>query len=120
MPNGMHVCEKRVVKNGKLAAFEGQLLTQEEAVALGLAKPGGAKPEKAPTVAELKQQAKSLGITVPVKVSAAALKKLVAEALAKADENAPDAAGTEDDADSPDCESADDDAAQKSAEGGDE
>ena len=119
MPSKMHVCEKRVVKDGKLAAFEGQLVTEEEAVALGLAKAGGEKPEKGPTVAELKQQAGSLGITVPVKVSASALKKLIAEALAKAAENVPDAAGTADDADADAGEGEDGDADQKPAEGGD-
>lgn len=120
MSSRMHVCKKRVIKDGKLAAFEGQLVTEEEAVALGLVKAGGAKPEKGSTTAELKERAKSLGITVPVKVSAARLEKLIAEELAKAAENAPDGAGTADDADADAGEGADDDTAQKPAEDGDE
>lgn len=120
MSSKMHVCKKRVIKDGKLAAFEGQLMTEVEAIALGLVKAGGEKPEKGPNVAELKQQAKSLGITVPVKVSAATLKKLVAEALEKAAENAPDAAGTDGGDNAGASEGKDDGAAQEPAEGGDE
>lgn len=120
MSSKMHVCKKRVIVDGKLAAFEGQLVTEEEAVALGLVKADGEKAKKGPTVAELKQQAESLGINVPAKVSAAALKKLVVEALEKAAENAPDAAGTDGGGDPGTGEGKDDDAPQAPAEGGDE
>ncbi len=39
-------CPKRVVVDGKLAAFEGQLLTQEQAKALGVAEPEKKQPKK--------------------------------------------------------------------------
>lgn len=40
-------CPKRIVIDGRLAAFEGQLLTQEQAKALGLEKPEKKPAKKA-------------------------------------------------------------------------
>lgn len=89
----MYICKKRVVKNGKLAAFEGQMLTEEEAISLGLVdnakEQGGAK--KKPTKAELVEQALALGIKAPSNATVAAIEQLIADAQAA---NAGETTGT--------------------------
>lgn len=98
----MHVCKKRVIVDGRLAAFVGQLLTDEEAAGLGLL-PGAdeaKKGSKKPTKAELVAQAKDLGIKVPSGANVEEVKLLIADAqaaLARSDggQNAPDPAENE-------------------------
>lgn len=116
----MHVCKKRVIVDGKLAAFVGQLLSDEEAASLGLTKADEGKQEKGPAVAELRRQAKDLGITVPAKISATALKKLIAEAIEKAAENAPGGDGSASGAGADTGEGAGDGSAHEPSEDGDE
>lgn len=45
--NGMFVCPKRVERNGYLVAFEGEVMTMDEAANRGLVQ-NAAEPEKKP------------------------------------------------------------------------
>lgn len=63
----MFVCKERVIRNGRLVAFEGEEMTDEEAAARGLA----AEPEEPQleelTVAQLREIAEREGVEVPAK-----------------------------------------------------
>lgn len=63
----MFVCKERVIRNGRLVAFEGEEMTDEEAAARGLA----VEPEEPQleelTVAQLREIAEQEGVEVPAK-----------------------------------------------------
>lgn len=76
---GTFTCDKRVVRNGVLIAFEGQTMTIQEAEALGLTKAENARKQapkrgKKEAVAE----AKELGIEIPKKATIAQIDELIA------------------------------------------
>lgn len=78
-------CDKRVVRGGRLVCFAGQIMSEEEAEALGLtgapASPEDAAP-KEPTAAEIKAELDALGVAYDKKAKKADLKALLAEAQA--------------------------------------
>lgn len=53
---GTYTSPKRVERDGRLVAFEGEVMTMDEAVQRGLVK--AAKPKKAPAKGEPEEQAK--------------------------------------------------------------
>ena len=67
----MFVCKERVIRNGRLVAFEGEEMTDQEAEARGLT----VKPEEPQleelTVAQLRDIAEQEGVEVPAKAKKA-------------------------------------------------
>ena len=66
----MFVCNERIVRNGRLVAFEGEEMTEEEAAARGLvsAEPKPEEPQLEDlTVAQLREIAEQEGVEVPAK-----------------------------------------------------
>lgn len=77
----MFVCPERVVRDERLVCFAGQVLSDEEAEALGLAgAPASPAAPKEPTAAEIKAELDALGIAYDKKAKKDALKALLAEA----------------------------------------
>lgn len=79
-------CDKRVVRDGRLVCFEGQVMSADEAEALGLTGaqvcPDAAAAPKEPTAAEIKAELDALGISYDKKAKKDVLKALLAEAKA--------------------------------------
>lgn len=79
-------CDKRVVRDGRLVCFEGQVMSNEEAEALGLAgapaSPEAPAAPKEPTAAEIKAELDALGIAYDKKAKKDVLKALLAEVKA--------------------------------------
>lgn len=77
-------CDKRVVRGGVLVCFEGQVMSVDEAEALGLAgapaSPESPAAPKEPTAAEIKADLDALGIAYDKKAKKDVLKALLAEA----------------------------------------
>lgn len=78
MANGTYICPKRVERDGYLVAFEGEVMTMDEAVKRGLVsdepeEPKGKKKLKEEWVAE----AEALGIEVPKKATVEDIKALI-------------------------------------------
>lgn len=71
----MFVCNERVVRDGRLVAFEGEEMTEEEAAARGLASSVQPEPEEPKleelTVAQLREIAEQEGVEVPAKAKKA-------------------------------------------------
>lgn len=88
----MFVCKERVIRNGRLVAFEGEVMTDEEAAARGLA----AEPEEPQleelTVAQLREIAEQEGVEVPAK----AKKQEIIDAINGEPEEAPEETPEED------------------------
>lgn len=113
----LFICDKRVVRDGVLVCFEGQVMSNDEAEALGLtgapASPEAAAAPKEPTAAEIKAELDELGVAYDKKAKKADLKELLAEAKATAalegDQGDDDTA----DGDEPDLE-------EEAGDGGDE
>lgn len=82
----MFICPDRVVRDGRLMCFAGQVLSDTEAEALGLAgapaSPVAAGAPKEPTAAEIKAELDTLGVAYDKKAKKDALKDLLAEVLA--------------------------------------
>lgn len=78
---GVYTAEERVVRDGVLIAFEGEVMTNEEAEERGLVAAVEEEPErKAKTPKEeLAERAESLGIEVPKKATVADIEALIAE-----------------------------------------
>lgn len=79
-------CDKRVVRDGRLVCFEGQVMSADEAESLGLtgapASPDAAAAPKEPTAAEIKAELDALGVSYDKKAKKDVLKALLAEAQA--------------------------------------
>lgn len=86
---GVYTAAERVVRNGVLIAYEGEVMTGEEAEERGLieAAEAGNPKEKTPKE-KLIEHAGSLGIDVPKKATASDIEKLIAEAEAAAERKA--------------------------------
>ena len=71
----MFVCNERVVRNGRLVAFEGEEMTEEDAAARGLAATAQPEPEEPQledlTVAQLREIAEQEGVDLPAKAKKA-------------------------------------------------
>lgn len=84
----MFICPERVVRNERLVCFAGQVLSDDEAEALGLtgapASPESPAAPKEPTAAEIKAELDALGVAYDKKAKKADLKELLAEAKATA------------------------------------
>lgn len=80
----MFTCPERVIRDGKLVCFAGQVMSEEEAEALGLAgAPASTEAPaapKEPTAAEIKAELEALGVSYDKKAKKADLKELLAEA----------------------------------------
>ncbi|WP_225748997.1 MULTISPECIES: hypothetical protein [unclassified Paraeggerthella] len=78
---GVYTAEERVVRDGVLIAFEGEVMTNEEAEARGLIAAVEEEPgRKAKTPKEeLAERAGALGIEVPKKATVAEIEALIAE-----------------------------------------
>lgn len=106
----MFTCPERVIRDGKLVCFAGQVMSEEEAEALGLAAaPASTEAPaapKEPTAVEIKAELEALGVSYDKKAKKADLKELLAEAKATAapegdqsdDEAADDEPGSEEEA----------------------
>lgn len=106
----MFTCPERVIRDGKLVCFAGQVMSEEEAEALGLAgapaSPEAPAAPKEPTAAEIKAELEALGVSYDKKAKKADLKELLAEAKAGAaregdqsdDDAADDEPGSEEEA----------------------
>jgi hypothetical protein len=99
----MFTCPERVIRDGKLVCFAGQVMSEEEAEALGLAgapaSPEAPAAPKEPTAAEIKAELEALGVSYDKKAKKADLKELLADAKAapapEGDQSDDDAAGDE-------------------------
>lgn len=95
----MFTCPERVIRDGKLVCFAGQVMSEEEAEALGLAgapaSPEAPAAPKEQTAAEIKAELEALGVSYDKKAKKADLKELLAEAKATA---APEGDQSDDDA----------------------
>lgn len=115
----MFTCKERVIRDGKLVCFAGQIMSEEEAEALGLSgAPASAEAPaepKEPTAAEIKAELDELGVAYDKKAKKADLKELLAEAKSAA---APGVNSDDDADDSADDEDADTEEA--AGDGGDE
>lgn len=84
----MFTCKERVIRDGKLVCFAGQVMSEEEAEALGLTgAPASAEAPSAPkepTAADIKAELDALGVAYDKKAKKADLKELLAEAKATA------------------------------------
>ena len=82
----MFVCKERVIRNGRLVAFEGEEMTDQEAAARGLV----VEPEEPQleelTVAQLREIAEQEGVEVPAK----AKKQEIIDAINGEPEEAPE------------------------------
>lgn len=81
MANGTYTCPERVERGGYLVAFEGEVMTMDEAVKRGLVcdkpeNPKGGEKRKADWVKE----AEALGIEVPKKATVEQIKALIEDA----------------------------------------
>lgn len=95
----MFICPERVVRDERLVCFAGQVLSDDEAEALGLtgaaASPEVAAAPKEPTAAEIKAELDALGIAYDKKTKKDGLKALLAEVqAASALPDDPDAGGS--------------------------
>jgi enoyl-CoA hydratase/carnithine racemase len=83
---GVYTAEERVVRDGMLIAFAGEVMTNEEATERGLLVAVEEEPEpKAKTPKdELIERAEALGIDLPKKATVVEIEKLIA-AAAEAD-----------------------------------
>ena len=80
-----YTAPSRIVRDGILVAFEGEVMTDDEAVERGLVTPAGAVPEPSKNLNEMRKpellaEAKRLGIDVPKKVTVDQLKALIGQA----------------------------------------
>ena len=83
---GVYTAEKRVVRDGMLIAYEGEVMTNEEAAERGLIVVDVESEQKPKTPKEeLIERAEALGIDVPKKATIADIEKLIAEADAAAE-----------------------------------
>ena len=78
MANGTYICPERVERDGYLVAFEGEVMTMDEAVKRGFVsdepeEPKGKKKLKADWMAE----AEALGIEVPANATVDQIKDLI-------------------------------------------
>lgn len=84
----MFTCPERVIRDGKLVCFAGQVMSEEEAETLGLTgAPASAEAPaapKEPTAADIKAELDALGVAYDKKAKKADLKELLAEAKATA------------------------------------
>lgn len=97
----MFTCPERVIRDGRLVCFAGQVMSEEEAEALGLTgAPASAEAPaapKEPTAAEIKAELDELGVAYDKKAKKADLKELLAKAIAapEGDQSDDDAADDE-------------------------
>ena len=77
MSNGTYVCPERVERDGYLVAFEGEVMTMNEAVKRGLVadEPEGPKGKK--LKADWIAEAEAMGIEVPKDATIDAIKGLI-------------------------------------------
>lgn len=84
----MFTCKERVIRDGRLVCFAGQIMSEEEAEALGLAdapaSPESPSAPKETTAAAIKAELDELGVAYDKKAKKADLKELLAEAKAAA------------------------------------
>lgn len=84
----MFTCPERVIRDGKLVCFAGQVMSEEEAETLGLtgapASTEAPSAPKEPTAADIKAELDALGVAYDKKAKKADLKELLAEAKATA------------------------------------
>lgn len=84
----MFTCPERVIRDGKLVCFAGQVMSEEEAETLGLtgapASAEATSAPKEPTAADIKAELDALGVAYDKKAKKADLKELLAEAKATA------------------------------------
>lgn len=111
----MFACKERVIRDGRLVCFAGQIMSEEEAEALGLAgapaSPESPAAPKEQTAAEIKAELDALGIAYDKRAKKDVLKELLAEA--KSVPAVPDCDSDDDDADEPGTE-------EEAGDGGDE
>ena len=77
-----YTAPSRIVRGGFLVAFEGEVMTDDEAVERGLVTPAKSEPKPKRNLegmkkAELAAEAERLGIAVPKKATVAQLKVLI-------------------------------------------
>lgn len=83
MAEGTYTCPKRVERDGYLVAFEGEVMTMDEAARRGLV---GAEPEKPVEKKQEKRkcdliaEAEALGISVPKRATVEQIKSLIENA----------------------------------------
>lgn len=84
----MFTCPERVIRDGKLVCFAGQVMSEEEAETLGLtgapASTEATSAPKEPTAADIKAELDALGVAYDKKAKKADLKELLAETKATA------------------------------------
>lgn len=96
---GVYTAAERVVRDGVLIAYEGEVMTNEEAAERGLIVIDVESEQKPKTPKEeLIERAEALGIDVPKKATIADIEKLIAEADAAAASEAEAKAAAEADA----------------------
>ncbi|MEC4294041.1 hypothetical protein [Adlercreutzia shanghongiae] len=80
----MFTCPERVVRDGRLVCFEGQIIGDDEAEALGLtgAPAPASDAPKEPTAAEIKAELDELGVAYDRKAKKGELVELLAAAKA--------------------------------------
>lgn len=79
---GVFTANERVVRDGMLIAFAGEVMTNEEAMERGLlaASEKETEPKAKTPKEELIERAEALGIDVPKKATVVDLEKLISEA----------------------------------------
>lgn len=90
MAAGTYTSPKRVERDGRLVAFEGEVMTMADAEKRGLVAPVAANAKEAkpkgPTKDELAARLKELGVEFPAKASKAELESLLAAASSPDDD----------------------------------
>lgn len=90
----MFVAKERITVNGRLAAFAGEAMTDEEAEARGITEhlAAGEKAPKAKKKADYEAEAAELGIDLPKAATVDQIKRLIEERRATADADGGDQA----------------------------
>ena len=81
MAEGTYICPERVERDGYLVAFEGEVMSMDEAVKRGLVTDEPEEPKKqAKRRADWIREAETLGIEVPKRATVEQIKALVEDA----------------------------------------
>lgn len=94
----MFTCKERIVRDGRLVCFKGQVMSDDEAAALGISDPAddAAEQPEGPTVAQLKGRLDELGVPYDKKAKKTVLEELLAQAEARNAAALVDGAGDDD------------------------
>jgi len=81
MAEGTYICQKRVERDGYLVAFEGEVMSMDEAVKRGLVPDKPEEPKKPEKRrADWISEAEALGIEVPKRATIEQIKALIEDA----------------------------------------